>query len=243
VFRAGCRKPPRRKQERGPQHQVKPAASKEKQSESRAAHVTAKATPIAPAPERATDLGGVEGAARVRGGVRNTRGPSAQPVSGQGGSYEPKAKSSAAQRESEGPVVPSIAAQKNAAGGKGPWDGRVAGAGKREGMAGRSGPNHPDRREPIDKVRQLQRRLCVAAKRHPGRRLDALKTDVEEAEKRVRIVLAQLGLELHPDETRKVDLSWGREGFDFLGSVDDYVWSRLRTLRVKRAHARFERES
>ena len=85
-----------------------------------------------------------------------------------------------------------MAAQKNAAGGKGPWDGRVAGAGKREGMAGRSGPNHPDRRKPIDKVRQLQRRLCVAAKRHPGRRFHALydrigRSDVlSEAWKRVR---------------------------------------------------------
>jgi len=39
----------------------------------------------------------------------------------------------------------------------------------------------------------------------------------EEAEKRVRAVLARLGLELHPDKTRRVDLSWGKEGFDFLG--------------------------
>jgi len=40
---AGCRKPPRREQERGSQHQVNPAASSEKQWRSRAAHVTAKA--------------------------------------------------------------------------------------------------------------------------------------------------------------------------------------------------------
>jgi RNA-directed DNA polymerase len=39
----------------------------------------------------------------------------------------------------------------------------------------------------------------------------------EEAEKRVRVVLARLGLELHPEKTRRVDLSWGKEGFDFLG--------------------------
>jgi retron-type reverse transcriptase len=38
----------------------------------------------------------------------------------------------------------------------------------------------------------------------------------EQAEKRVREVLARLGLELHPDKTRRVDLSWGKEGFDFL---------------------------
>ena len=40
---------------------------------------------------------------------------------------------------------------------------------------------------------------------------------VEEARRRVGIVLARLGLELHPEKTRTVDLSRGREGFDFLG--------------------------
>lgn len=39
----------------------------------------------------------------------------------------------------------------------------------------------------------------------------------EEAERRVQIILGRLGLELHPDKTRRVDLSWGRQGFDFLG--------------------------
>jgi group II intron reverse transcriptase/maturase len=39
----------------------------------------------------------------------------------------------------------------------------------------------------------------------------------EEAENRVRVVLNRLGLELHPDKTRRVDLSWGKQGFDFLG--------------------------
>jgi len=106
--------------------------------------------------------------------MRNTRGPSALPSSRQGGSYKPKAKASAAQRESEGIVVPSIAATNNAAGGKGPCGGHVVGGGKREGMAGKSGPNHPDRPRPIDKVRQLQRRLWLAAKRSAGRRFHAL---------------------------------------------------------------------
>ena len=32
-----------------------------------------------------------------------------------------------------------------------------------------------------------------------------------------RTTLAELGLELHPDKTRTVDLREGREGFDFLG--------------------------
>jgi group II intron reverse transcriptase/maturase len=39
----------------------------------------------------------------------------------------------------------------------------------------------------------------------------------EEAERRIREILARLGLELHPEKTRRVDLSWGRRGFDFLG--------------------------
>jgi group II intron reverse transcriptase/maturase len=40
---------------------------------------------------------------------------------------------------------------------------------------------------------------------------------VEEARERVSTVLTRLGLELHPEKTRKVDLSRGREGFDFSG--------------------------
>jgi RNA-directed DNA polymerase len=41
--------------------------------------------------------------------------------------------------------------------------------------------------------------------------------ECEEAERRVKIILERLKLELHPDKTRRVDLSWGKEGFDFLG--------------------------
>jgi hypothetical protein len=43
------------------------------------------------------------------------------------------------------------------------------------------------------------------------------KAACERAEQRVREILARLGLGLHPDKTRQVELSWGREGFDFLG--------------------------
>jgi len=66
------------------------------------------------------------------------------------------------------------------------------GAGKREGMAGTTGPNDPGGRRPRDKVRELQRQLCAAAKRAPGRRFHALydhiwRSDVlREAWKRVR---------------------------------------------------------
>ena len=33
----------------------------------------------------------------------------------------------------------------------------------------------------------------------------------------MREILAWLGLELHPEKTRRVELSWGEQGFDFLG--------------------------
>jgi group II intron reverse transcriptase/maturase len=101
-------------------------------------------------------------------------------------------KAVAVQRESEGFVVPAIAATNNAAGGKEPWGDRVGGAGKREGMAGKTGPNNPEWRKPLDQVRQLQRRLWAAAKRQPERRFHALmdrvwRRDVlQEAWKRVR---------------------------------------------------------
>lgn len=39
----------------------------------------------------------------------------------------------------------------------------------------------------------------------------------EEAEGKVREILHRLKLELHPEKTRRVDLSRGRQGFDFLG--------------------------
>jgi group II intron reverse transcriptase/maturase len=43
------------------------------------------------------------------------------------------------------------------------------------------------------------------------------KPQVERAEARVRRVLAWLRLELHPEKTRRVELSRGEHGFDFLG--------------------------
>src|SRR5580698_4305716 len=100
VSQAGRREPLRREQQRGPQHEVKLAASKEKQSESRAAHVTAKVTLDAPGfgQARATSLGGVGSAARVEGEAWNTGGPSPSPSSRQGGSNKPKVKSSAVER-------------------------------------------------------------------------------------------------------------------------------------------------
>ena len=151
-------------QARGPQHEVKPAASTEKQSEGRAAHVTAKATPVARESECAAGLGGVWGAARVQGEVGNTRGPSARPTSGKSAPYKSKTKSAAVQRESEGIVVPGIAVTKNAAGGKGPCFGHAGEEGTREGMAAKSGPNNPVVRSDDVQVQQPRRLLWVLAK-------------------------------------------------------------------------------
>src|SRR5690606_23303883 len=191
---AGRQEPLRREQDRGPQHQVNPAASTDSQRRSRAAHVTAKARSGGQETGAESPSGppGVRGVARDRGTLRNWRGPSELPSSRRGVSYKPKAKSSAAQRESEGAVGLMMAVQHNAAGGKGPCGGHVGGGGKREGMAGNR-PNNPGGcNKPVDKVRQLQRRLWTAAKRSPDRRFHALydrifRRDVlEEGRKRVR---------------------------------------------------------
>jgi hypothetical protein len=110
--RAGYHKPVRWREPcsgertRGPQHQVKPAASTHSQPGGRADHVTAKATLGAREPKLALSSGGVWGAARVAGEERNTRDPSARPSSWQGDSYKPMAKANTVQRESEGIVVP-----------------------------------------------------------------------------------------------------------------------------------------
>lgn len=80
----------------------------------------------------------------------------------------------------------------NAAGGKDPWGDRAEGAGKGEGVAGKTGPKDPGGVKPREKVRELQRRLWAAAKRAPGRRFHALydhlgRSDVlQEAWRRVR---------------------------------------------------------
>jgi RNA-directed DNA polymerase len=43
------------------------------------------------------------------------------------------------------------------------------------------------------------------------------RSECEQAEARIRVILGRLGLELHPEKTRRVDLFGGKEGFDFLG--------------------------
>jgi len=150
------REPREGEQVRGPQHEVKPAASKDSQREGRAAHVTAKATSSTREPGWVRGFSGVEGAARGQGEERNTRGPSASRKSPQVAPYQSKTKGADAQRKSEGSTVPLRGAQQNALGGRGPWGGSVAEAGKHEGLA--TGPKHPPRREPTDKVQQQRHR-------------------------------------------------------------------------------------
>ena len=55
----------------------------------------------------------------------------------------------------------------------------------------------------------------------------------EEAEVRVKDILDRLGLTLHPTKTKRVDLTRGREGFDFLGCtlrkrMSGKLWERKR---------------
>lgn len=76
----------------------------------------------------------------------------------------------------------------------------------------------------------------------------------EDAQGRAAVLLGGLGLRLHPDKTRVVDLRGGREGFDFLGChfharMSGRLWERKRIVRyylhrwpsqrsMKRARAR-----
>jgi RNA-directed DNA polymerase len=73
------------------------------------------------------------------------------------------------------------------------------------------------------------------------------KARCEEAEQRVRTILGRLGLELHPEKTRQVDLSWGQHGFDFLGCelrkvMSGKIWEERRK-RVYFLHRRPSRRS
>jgi group II intron reverse transcriptase/maturase len=59
------------------------------------------------------------------------------------------------------------------------------------------------------------------------------KQQCEEAERRIRTILVRLGLELHPDKTRRVELYDGKQGFDFLGChfrkrLSGAIWERER---------------
>ena len=78
----------------------------------------------------------------------------------------------------------------------------------------------------------------------------------EQAQQRAAALLGDLGLELHPDKTRVVDLREGKEGFDFLGfhfhaRMSGRLWEQRRIVRyylhrwpsvrsMKRARARIK---
>ncbi len=88
--------------------------------------------------------------------------------------YKPMVKAGGAQRQSGGVVVPQKGVQENAPGGKDPDFDHAGGGGTREGMPGTARANDLHRLPPVDKVRQLQRQLWMAAKRSPERRFHAL---------------------------------------------------------------------
>ena len=112
------------RQGRGPQHEVKLAASTDPLTGSRADHVTAKATSSTIQSETVVeDSCGVGSAARVQGEARNTGDPSARPQVRGTRSEQAEGQARAVQRKSEGIVVPMRTAMQNAVGGKGPWGG------------------------------------------------------------------------------------------------------------------------
>ncbi len=62
------------------------------------------------------------------------------------------------------------------------------------------------------------------------------RTQAEEAERRATALLGELGLTLHPDKTRVVDLRQGKQGFDFLGfhlraRMSGKLWEQERVIR------------
>ena len=82
------------------------------------------------------------------------------------------------------------------------------------------------------------------------------RAQAEQAQTRAAVLLGELGLTLHPDKTRVVDLREGKEGFDFLGChlrarMSGKLWEQRRIIRyylhrwpsvrsMKRARARIK---
>ncbi len=160
------------RQVRGPQpSEVNVAASSHYQPkgawESRAGHVTAKATNSESDPNmESLGLPGVETAARAQGSTRNRRGPTRSSWSEEGEQISAERETASCREGVRGDRSTGEAAD-NAV------EGRVPASVKpsSEDARGRGSkePNHP-----IDKVRQLQRRLYEAAKRSSTRRFHAL---------------------------------------------------------------------
>ena len=140
------------RQGRGPQHEVKLAASTELRSGSRADHFTAKATSTTKRSEAVVEGSrGVESAARVHGEARNTGDPSTQFAVTNTRIEQADGQARAVQRKSEGIVVPMMTATQNAVGGKDPWGGHDDVNRNDKGMVATSDggnpshgrPNHP----------------------------------------------------------------------------------------------------
>jgi RNA-directed DNA polymerase len=86
--------------------------------------------------------------------------------------------------------------------------------------------------------------------------LCSTRSQADEAQRRAIAILGELGLSLHPDKTRVVDLREGREGFDFLGChfrarMSGKIWKERHVVRfylhrwpsqrsMKRARARIK---
>ena len=138
------------RQGRGPQHEVKLAASTDTQSGSRAANVTAKAT-TASGRSETIDAGsrGVRSAARVQGEARNTGDPSARFQVRDTRVDQADGQAIAVQRKSEGIVVPVMTAPQNAVGGKGPWGGHDDVSRHDKGMVATSAEATPRTDDPI----------------------------------------------------------------------------------------------
>jgi hypothetical protein len=103
------------------------------------------------------------------------------------------AKSSRAQRESEGVVVLRIVTTNNVTGGKGLCFGRARNEGKCQGMADTIGPNHPAEHVFDDNARELLNELGARAKRTTRRYRDAdnpLRVDLRGAVSRTAAWLA-----------------------------------------------------
>jgi hypothetical protein len=142
-------KPSNGKQGRGPQHEVKLAASTETQSGSRVVHVTAKATSSTSTSEAIVeDSRGVWRAARVHGEARNTGDPSARFQVRDTRVDQADGQAIAVQRKSEGIVVPMRSTPQNVDGGKGPWGGHDDENRNDKGMVATRGAGNPSHRRP-----------------------------------------------------------------------------------------------
>ncbi len=120
----------------------------------------------APGTGAVQDSLGVWRRARRHSPMWNRRGPTRWPTSGRSDPYKPTVKWGQTGRESEGSIV-LMTPGENPVEGRGPALVTPASGGKCEGMVAR--PNNP-----VDKVRELQRRLFVLAKCNRKRRFHAL---------------------------------------------------------------------